>query len=129
MTLELVRLTEDDGATLGILIVNNWPSLSVLENAWRGNRRGESCIPKGTYKMQLHHSPKFGKTYHILDVPERSEIIFHSGNTPKDTKGCILLGMGFRRFDGQAGIDRSKKAMEKFLTIMGNAPHGTLIIR
>lgn len=41
------------------------------------------------------NSPKFGKTWEIFKVPNRSEILFHVGNHPQDTHGCILLGRVF----------------------------------
>ena len=30
-------------------------------------------------------------TFEVLDVPNRSGILFHMGNTVDDTKGCILV--------------------------------------
>ena len=30
----------------------------------------------------------------IKEVPNRDYILFHRGNTAKDTRGCILVGLG-----------------------------------
>ena len=51
------------------------------------------CIPVGEYLVNLVWSPKF-KSYkpRLEDVPNRSGILIHSGNSVKDTLGCILVG-------------------------------------
>lgn len=65
-----------------------------------------SAIPPGTYPIAMLPSPKFlasvdpwVKTYasnipHILDIPERSDILIHWGNGVEDTEGCVLVGSG-----------------------------------
>ena len=50
-------------------------------------------MPLGHYSCQRHFSTKFGATWELVEVPNRSAIILHWGNFPKDTKGCILLGL------------------------------------
>jgi len=30
----------------------------------------------------------------VQEVPNRNWILFHRGNTAKDTRGCILVGLG-----------------------------------
>lgn len=51
------------------------------------------CIAPGTYSIDFHYSPKFGKYMLTLcGVRGRSGILIHSGNTSKDTTGCILVG-------------------------------------
>lgn len=52
------------------------------------------CIPCGDYLVNLVWSPKF-KSYkpRIDGVPKRSGILIHSGNSVKDTLGCILVGV------------------------------------
>jgi hypothetical protein len=51
------------------------------------------CIPEGTYRVKMQHSMKFGKSMpRIENVPYRSGILIHAGNTVEDTKGCILVG-------------------------------------
>jgi hypothetical protein len=53
----------------------------------------ETCIPQGRYKVTLEQSGRFGPdTPTINNVPGFSLIRIHSGNTDKDTDGCILLG-------------------------------------
>lgn len=54
---------------------------------------GKTAVPAGTYDVALTRSPRFGRLLPILiDVPGRSGIRIHRGNTVDDTKGCILPG-------------------------------------
>lgn len=99
----LIRLDRaylpDDSATLGKLSIDDWSCL-VLENPWRANERGVSCIPEGVYRMRLRESPVVTRTsageytrgWEVCDVPSRTHIMIHPGNWPKDTDGCLLVG-------------------------------------
>lgn len=49
-------------------------------------------IPAGKYNVSGNLSGKFGTNKIYLDVPGRSGIMFHGGNTAGDTRGCILIG-------------------------------------
>ena len=88
----LKRNSSSGSETLGELSLENGSVLHTLELPWKNNRRNISCIPLGTYEVIGHVSPKFGKCYWVKDVPGRSEILFHVGNSPKDSRGCILVG-------------------------------------
>ena len=70
----------------------------TLENPWLDNQRNISCIPEGEYKVRLRlPRESASRDYlHLLvqDVPNRDWILFHRGNTAKDTRGCILVGLG-----------------------------------
>jgi len=72
----------------------------TLELPWLDNQRRISCIPEGVYQVMKHISPKFGKTFFLPDVPNRSEILIHKGNYTRDTLGCILPGSKFKDIDG-----------------------------
>ena len=64
----------------------------TLELPFKENHSLTSCIPSGIYQVKLHESPKFGICYKVQNVPNREHILFHIGNYPKDTHGCILVG-------------------------------------
>jgi len=126
--LRLVRVTEHNGATLGVLCVDGSAEVVTLEEAWRDNERNISCIPQGRYSIQLHKSPRYGLTYHVLDVPDRSEILFHVGNTAEDTRGCILLGLQYGKFKDQNAVLASKSAFDRFMKVMDGELVAELII-
>lgn len=95
MKLMLVRDSFSSSSTDGVLFVDSRPFCNTLEPA-QGKKvkygRG-CCVPPGIYSIDFHYSPKFGKYMLTLcGVRGRSGILIHSGNTPKDTSGCILVG-------------------------------------
>lgn len=47
-------------------------------------------IPNGVYSAYGMTSPKFGTEKVYLNVPDRTGVLFHGGNTKDATKGCIL---------------------------------------
>jgi len=126
--LRLVRVTECNGATLGVLCLDDSPEFVTLEDAWRDNERQISCIPQGRYKVKLHRSPRFGVVYRVEDVPQRSDILIHAGNTHKDTHGCILLGMQFGKLGNDSAILASRSALLQFMEKMGNTPEAQLVV-
>lgn len=128
MILRLSRVSEYNGASMGVLCFNDEPRILTLEDAWRNNERKLSCIPEGKYKIKRIRSPKFGITFEVLDVPERSNILFHAGNTASDTEGCILLGQRYGKLNGKQAILNSSKAFEDFLKIMNGIESADLII-
>ena len=57
----------------------------TLENA-------DCLIPALIYKVNVTHSPKFGKLMPVLlQVPGRTGIRIHRGTKPEHSKGCILI--------------------------------------
>lgn len=91
----LVRDSFSSNSTDGVLFVDSRPFCNTLEPA-QGKKVKYGigcCIAPGIYSIDLHYSPKFGKYMLTLcGVRGRSGILIHSGNTPKDTVGCILVG-------------------------------------
>jgi hypothetical protein len=60
-------------------------------NEWK--QKGNSAIPYGEYEVSWEFSPKYQrKMLGLENVPGFQGIRIHSGNTARDTKGCILLG-------------------------------------
>lgn len=92
----LKRVTNTSRGTFGVLIDENYiPFLLTLEPPWMNNVHEISCIPMGSYKCQRTHHPKHGECFQVMNVENRSDILFHQGNTIKDTEGCIILGKEF----------------------------------
>jgi hypothetical protein len=66
--------------------------------------------------------------YRVEDVPQRSDILIHAGNTHKDTHGCILLGMQFGKLGNDSAILASRSALLQFMEKMGNTPEAQLVV-
>lgn len=115
-------------STFGVLLLGR-PRFVTLEPPDLNNQPNVSRIPIGTYTCIRHTSPRFGETFLLVDVPGRSEILFHSGNGPQDTKGCILVGTSFSWLPGLEGITNSNQAMLNFLRLLKGISQFTLEIR
>jgi len=98
INLLIIRDTFTEESTIGELFLNGERMCDTLENPYINNERNISCIPVGKYKVRIRlASESASRDYlHLLveDVPNRDYILFHRGNTAKDTSGCILVGMG-----------------------------------
>jgi len=98
INLLILRDTFTEESTIGELFLNGERFGDTLELPFRDNQRSVSCIPTGEYKVRLR-LPRESATrdyIHLLvqDVPSRDYILFHRGNSAKDTRGCILVGQG-----------------------------------
>ena len=112
VNLLLIRDTFTDESILGELFLNGERFCDTLELPWRDNERSISCIPAGQYKVRMRY-PRESATrdyLHLLvqEVKDRSYILFHKGNTAKDTRGCILVGQGSQHNK----VNNSSLAME-----------------
>lgn len=79
----------------------------TVEDVYRGQDMskkvpGETAIPCGRYRLRHTFSPKFGKKMWLVEnVPGFQGIRVHTGNTDKDSEGCIIVGrkLGVERVD------------------------------
>jgi len=114
-------------ATIGSLSIGNF-SCQTLELPFRNNLQNVSCIPVGDYCSNRTISNRFGNTFEVMDVPNRSNILFHWGNFPKDTNGCILIGLNSMFMDGRMMIENSKAAFDKFMAELSEVEKFDLFI-
>ena len=98
INLLILRDTFTDESTIGELFLNGERFCDTLELPYRDNQTSISCIPIGQYKVRLRLPRESATRYYIhllvQDVKDRSHILFHRGNTAKDSRGCILVGQG-----------------------------------
>lgn len=106
----LERQRTGDTGTFGILRLPGFQCFTA-ELPWRDNHRKVSCIPSGTYRVQIRQSPRFGRIYEVRDIPGRSFVLIHSGNFAGDVskgwashvEGCILLGAKHGKLQNKHG--------------------------
>lgn len=99
--------------TFGVLLINNTPFAVTVENPWLNNKSNISCIPSDTYFCKRVNSPKFGNTFEITNVANRSHILFHWGNRDDDTKGCILIAEEFGKINNEPSVLTSRNVAGK----------------
>lgn len=94
MLVTLIRSERTRDGVFGKLHVPGYPALHTCEEEDKGNQRSISCIPAGRYPLRRTIYHKYGyPTYEVANVPGRSRILIHPGNTEEDTMGCILPGI------------------------------------
>jgi len=124
------RIAYIQDGTFGVFLnENNIPFALTLEREWLKNQRGISCIPDGVYICSRIASPKFGNTFEVKNVPNRSEILFHKGNLSDDTHGCILVGEQFEPIGNKTAIISSTKGYGEFLNKLKDDNHFELKIK
>lgn len=91
----------------------------TIELPWKENQKMISCIPEGKYLLQKRYSKKFKWHIEIMNVSNRSTILFHPANNAlKELNGCIAP---VTKISG-AGLGlMSRKAFLKFRTIVYKA--------
>lgn len=85
----------------------------------------ETAIPAGTYKILIEYSPRFKRQLpRIQDVPHFIGILIHSGNTAKDSAGCIIVG--FNTIKGK--VTNSRATSDKLNAILAKEKDITIQI-
>lgn len=114
MELLIERKYKKDAYTIGVLSINGKAVCNTLEDKDRGLTQdmreddirkrkvyGQTAIPTGRYVVGFTYSPKFsqcsyaqggGKIPLVYGVKGFNSIRMHSGNSAKDSEGCVILG-------------------------------------
>lgn len=120
LSFNLDRIQTGAVGTFGVLSMNKSlaPFCLTLEDPWRNNARNISCIPSGQYVVKKHVSPTHGDCWLVRDVPGRTFILFHRGNTHVDTQGCILVGEEYSFLRGVPSVNASGRAWEEMQSLL-----------
>lgn len=114
MIVEVKRTFKGTEYTIGKLYIDGDYFCDTLEDTVRAGAKiaGKTAIPAGTYKVRKTMSPRFKTVLpEILNVPNFTGVRIHSGNTAKDTDGCLLLGLN----KSKGMVLCSKNAMAFFM--------------
>ena len=119
MKLKLVRKFHKGGFTEGKLYVNDGFECYTVEDTDRHLEKGGikvegvTAIPKGTYPITISMSNRFKKfLIEVQNVEGFTGVRIHSGNSSKDTEGCIIVG-SINNKDDDDWIGGSKIAYER----------------
>jgi len=115
MNIQLERFAYTPFGTFGRFKYGDFACYS-LEDPWNFNRVGVSSIPVDNYMLAATRYNKGGyDTYEVLDVPGRTQIKIHKGNTHEDIEGCIILGRALGYIEGNWAVISSGSAFEGFI--------------
>lgn len=106
MNITLNRIAKKSKYTIGKLYIGGEYFCDTIEDTDRGLTQtmtdaqikskkvyGQTAIPTGTYRVIISYSNKFKRQMPLLlNVPGFLGIRVHSGNTEKDTEGCLIVG-------------------------------------
>lgn len=76
--------------------------------------RESTKIPTGRYVGELRTNKRTGETAAYILVPNRSGIKIHRGNSPVDSRGCVLVGT---TIDG-AYLGNSRQALKHTMSML-----------
>jgi hypothetical protein len=140
MKLLLKRIHFGDTFTVGQLYeiteLGENPICYILEDKYREvdgqdvkvwKEQDKTAIPKGIYDVSITFSKRFQTRLPILaDVPWFTGVRIHSGNSSKNTEGCLLVGM---TWDGKSDwIGSSKVAMGVLMPMLEKVKDCTIEI-
>ncbi len=115
MVLTLSRTYFPDG-TNGILECEGKIICLTIELPWKNNETKVSCIPEGKYFIKKRYSKKFQWHLEIINVKNRSLILFHPANNAlQELNGCIAP---VTKFSGPGLGLMSRKAFTKLKNLV-----------
>jgi hypothetical protein len=115
---EILRVEESDQGTRGVLRIGKVAFCVTLEPRDEENATNISSIPAQQYICKRVETPKHGECFQVMNVPGRTSVLFHVGNTDKDTQGCIILGEKFGEVNSKAAVLSSRGAIYQFMLAM-----------
>lgn len=105
----VIRYSNNGNDSLSLFFINSSFQHYIIEDEFRTEKvKGETRIPAGIYPLSLrteggfherfinHKDQRIRKMHEgmiwIQNVPGFDFILYHTGNTEKDTEGCLLCG-------------------------------------
>lgn len=128
MTLTLIRFCSAPFGTFGYLDIAG-VRLYTVERPWLDNERNVSCIPPGHYRCAPRRFFRGGyDAIEVLDVPDRTHILFHKANLPRHVEGCIGVGAQLGCLGGEWAVLRSAEGFGELMLRTRDVPTFNLVI-
>ena len=106
--------------TFGELILPSGNTLYTVERPWLDNKPTVSCIPTGVYRCQPRKYYRGGyEAIEVIEVPDRSYILIHRGNTMDDLAGCIAPGLHLGYVSNKWAVTNSREAFAQVMDELG----------
>lgn len=133
--IELERFAYSPHGTFGRLTVGD-QSWFTVELPWEANKAKVSCIPEGVYTLTKRFSPvvkrssggEFEVGWEITNVPDRTFIMLHPGNTIDDLLGCISPGKSLGFLKNKWAVTASRNAFREMMSAMDAETKWELLI-
>ena len=96
----IYRFEKTDKGTVSVNLINTGDESFNqfgynIELPFLDNRRSVSCILAGIYPFRKIVRRDGSEAIEIMNVPNRTHILAHSGNFMKDTNGCVLPNISY----------------------------------
>lgn len=123
MQIDLIREESFKNHVNGTLSVNGVYFCDTMERSYDHAPK----LPGGSYdcfrgKHRLKNGPI--ETFEVRDVPGHTGILFHRGNSYKDSDGCILLGI----LISEVQLRHSREVFESFMRELIDLDYFELIV-
>ena len=143
MNINVKRIISTTEATLSKVSVNGAFFCYGLEDEHREIKvAGETRIPAGTYKIAVRtwggyhrrmsdnpNYPHHRGMLEVMDVPDFTDILIHTGNTTDHTEGCLLVGKSYHQDGENIRIGSSRTAYNAlYFAVIDAAEAGELSI-
>lgn len=116
--------------TFGTMTISSLPfSCFTVEQDWEDNKPELSCIPEGHYTLVRGRYNQGGyETFELRNVPGRSLIKIHRGNTMDDLLGCIAPGKKLGFMHGKWAVVGSTAAFAEFMAALDGVDETIIVI-
>jgi hypothetical protein len=135
MNIKIIREHYGPDVTTGKLVIEGHKHRTIytLEEPWKDNKPGVSCIPCGTYQCIPHGwepdtKLRQKRCWEITKVPDRSAILIHAANTTLSIEGCVAVGLSTGKMGNLPAVFSSRDAMELLRGIIGQKPFTLTVV-
>ena len=126
--IELKRFAHTPFGTFGKMAFEDGSTLFTCEDRWLDNVPLQSCIPPSPGSFEVEYVIERDRVgdhrhYRFSEVPGRTAIEIHVGNTELQTAGCVLVGTGLGWLEDRWAITHSINAIKSLHDKLGDRTH------